>query len=107
MKAAAEKGSEVLVAENRNLLSIAYKNIVGLRRAAWRTLRAKAEDNKEKVSKERIEVYINTVVDELKLYCNEIIVSLGRGGECGGGGGGHWRQWFHNYDPSSECVREL
>ena len=103
VKAAAEKDNEVLVAENRNLLSIAYKNIVGLRRAAWRTLRAKAEDNKEKVSKERIEVYINTVVDELKLYCNEIIVSLREGR----GGGGHWRQWFHNYDPSSECVREL
>ena len=45
MKAVGDEGSELSV-EERNLLSVAYKNTVGSRRAAWRiisSVRAKGE----------------------------------------------------------------
>ena len=37
MKAVAEKPIELSV-EERNLLSVAYKNVIGSRRASWRVL---------------------------------------------------------------------
>ena len=37
MKAVAEAGKDLTV-EERNLLSVAYKNVIGCRRASWRVL---------------------------------------------------------------------
>jgi len=38
--------TEELTVEERNLLSVAYKNVIGSRRAAWRTLNAGVEEGK-------------------------------------------------------------
>jgi hypothetical protein len=57
--------------EERNLLSVAYKNVVGARRASWRTLNLdEYKDN------ELIKVYKHTVENELEAICNEIIKLL-------------------------------
>lgn len=60
----AKVGSEELSLEERNILSVAFKNVVGTRRAAWRVLSSieKKENNKgnahnvEKVKKYKREI---------------------------------------------------
>jgi len=42
MKKVAQAASADLSLEERNLLSVAYKNVVGSRRASWRTLQVRA-----------------------------------------------------------------
>ena len=44
----AKAGQEELTLEERNILSVAFKNVVGTRRAAWRVLSSieKKEHNK-------------------------------------------------------------
>ncbi len=61
--------------EERNLLSVAYKNVVGARRSSWRvvsSIEQKAtSDNQEKKSqmakeyREKIEAELNTICDEV------------------------------------------
>lgn len=75
MKAATEKGGE-LSSEERNLLSVAYKNVVGARRSSWRVLSSiacKAEGT-DKVT--CTSEYRALVVKELKDICQEVLVSL-------------------------------
>jgi 14-3-3 protein epsilon len=47
MKAVAQQPQELSV-EERNLLSVAYKNVVGARRASWRVLSSIESKEKEK-----------------------------------------------------------
>ena len=49
MKAVASSGQELSV-EERNLLSVAYKNVIGARRASWRIVSSieQKEESKEK-----------------------------------------------------------
>ena len=47
MKAVGDEGSELSV-EERNLLSVAYKNTVGSRRAAWRIISSVEQKEKSK-----------------------------------------------------------
>ncbi len=67
-----------LTAEVRNLLSVAYKNVVGTRRSSWRVLSSleqlKADSAGAKV--ELIQTYKKEVEDELEKICKEVIVSL-------------------------------
>ncbi len=69
-----------LNSEGRNLLSVAYKNVVGSRRAAMR-LFTSIED-KEKMAGgdvgkiDVIQEYKRTVQTELDKYCNEVLVSI-------------------------------
>lgn len=76
MKSATEIGP-VLSSEERNLLSVAYKNVVGARRSSWRILcsiECKEQDSaKEKGSAKE---YQCTVVKELKDICQEVLVSV-------------------------------
>ena len=52
----AENGAE-LSSEERNLLSVAYKNIVGARRSSWRVIssieqKTQAEDSRSRMTKQ-------------------------------------------------------
>ena len=61
MKAVTQLGN-ILDTEERNLLSVAYKNIVGAKRSSWRVISSieqKATDNK-KVSKR---FFLNSIQD--------------------------------------------
>ena len=68
--------NEDLSTEERNLLSVAYKNVVGSRRSAWRvisSLSAKAADeNEENLPKD----YLKKIEVELSTLCNEVLTLL-------------------------------
>jgi len=64
-----EKGKGLTVDE-RNLLSVAYKNVIGARRASWRTLNAESQDEK---NSGLIDKYKAQVEEELKTICHDVI----------------------------------
>jgi len=61
--------------EERNLLSVAYKNAVGSRRTAWRTI--SAIQNKEEYKGSRfldiIKQYRQKIEKELENICNDVL----------------------------------
>jgi len=65
------KGQDLDV-EERNLLSVAYKNVVGSKRASWRTLSGGFDDADETL----IEKYKAIVENELENICKEVISLL-------------------------------
>ncbi|TKS86645.1 14-3-3 protein beta/alpha [Collichthys lucidus] len=76
MKEVTEKGGE-LSNEERNLLSVAYKNVVGARRSSWRVLssielKAEAGEKKQQMVKE----YREKVELELQDICNNVLTLL-------------------------------
>ena len=64
-----------LTVEERNLLSVAYKNTIGSRRTAWRALSSIEKKEEQKGSKNigLLRGYKNKVEGELDKYCNEIL----------------------------------
>ena len=68
------EAKEVLTKEERNLLSVAYKNVVGTRRSAWRAINA-LEEKQEGSIAENAKVYKEKIADEVREYCTEVIVS--------------------------------
>lgn len=76
MKTVADLGGE-LTTEERNLLSVAYKNVIGARRAAWRMLSSLEDkvDDEVKTGKHKkiIEEYKQNIEKELRDICQEII----------------------------------
>jgi len=75
MKAIAE-GDQELSVEERNLLSVAYKNVIGARRASWRVLssiEAKEKMKSEQERVDRIAPYRKQVENELDEVCDEIL----------------------------------
>jgi len=76
--ASAAKDGELSV-EERNLLSVAYKNVVGSRRAAWRILSSLKQKEQSKGNEDhvkRIDEYKGKIEKELNDICSEIIHSL-------------------------------
>lgn len=74
MKAVTEGGVE-LSNEERNLLSVAYKNVVGARRSSWRVISSieqKTEGNEKKQQMAR--EYREKIEAELQDICNDVLV---------------------------------
>jgi 14-3-3 protein beta/theta/zeta len=73
MKKVTELGGE-LSNEERNLLSVAYKNVVGARRSSWRVIssieqKTEGSEKKQAMAKE----YREKVEKELKEICNDVL----------------------------------
>ena len=64
-----------LTVEERNLLSVAYKNTIGSRRTAWRALSSIEKKEEQKGSKNigLLKAYKAKVEEELNKYCNQIL----------------------------------
>eukprot|EP00922_Rhytidocystis_sp_ex-Travisia-forbesii_P006177 GHVS01008934.1.p1 GENE.GHVS01008934.1~~GHVS01008934.1.p1 ORF type:complete len:254 (+),score=41.46 GHVS01008934.1:481-1242(+) len=78
MKDVAQMGEELTV-EERNLLSVAYKNAVGARRASWRIISSveQKEKGKGQTDKEKLSGgYRRKVEDELNKICEDILKLL-------------------------------
>lgn len=76
MKAVTETGVE-LSNEERNLLSVAYKNVVGARRSSWRVIssieqKTEGSERKQQMAKE----YREKVEKELREICYDVLVSI-------------------------------
>jgi len=61
-------GSVDLTVEERNLLSVAYKNVIGARRASWRTLNVEEHKDNELVT-----AYKKQVESELDSICKDVL----------------------------------
>jgi 14-3-3 protein len=75
MKEVVQHASELSV-DQRNLLSVGYKNVVGVRRTAWRTI--SALESKEEIRKnlkraELAKSFRLKIEDELNTRCQEIL----------------------------------
>jgi len=71
MKEVAKQPQELTV-EERNLLSVAYKNVIGSRRASWRvvtSIEQKGDAEKQSIIKD----YKAKIEDELVDICNDIL----------------------------------
>lgn len=78
MKEVARMGSELSV-EERNLLSVGYKNIVGVRRASWRivtSIEQKEEGRGNSDNVKLIREYRTKVEEELNGICEDILKVL-------------------------------
>ena len=76
MKKVTELGEDLTV-EERNLLSVAYKNVVGAKRSSWRvvtSIEEKAENDKKK---KMVAEYRGMIEKELKDICHEVLVGIG------------------------------
>jgi len=65
-----------LTVEERNLLSVAYKNVIGARRASWRIISSIEQKEETKGSEEKLEMirsYRIQVEKELRDICNDIL----------------------------------
>lgn len=72
-----------MTSEERNLLSVGYKNTVASRRAAWRTLSDIQENedyrrtkNKDENNVDLVKTYKSRIEGELESYCDQIIALL-------------------------------
>ena len=74
MKEVTEENAE-LSNEERNLLSVAYKNVVGTRRSAWRVI-SSIEQKTPEEKKAQTKEYREKIEEELNDICNEVLVGL-------------------------------
>uniref|UniRef100_A0A1I8GW81 Ubiquitin-conjugating enzyme E2 H n=1 Tax=Macrostomum lignano TaxID=282301 RepID=A0A1I8GW81_9PLAT len=75
MKAVAVMDVELTV-EERNLLSVAYKNVIGARRASWRIVSSIEQKEESKSGSEKLDVvrtFRTQVEQELKKICDDIL----------------------------------
>nr|ACB21198.1 tyrosine 3/tryptophan 5 -monooxygenase activation protein, eta polypeptide (predicted) [Plecturocebus moloch] len=71
--------NEPLSNEDRNLLSVAYKNVVGARRSSWRVIssieqKTMADGNEKKL--EKVKAYREKIEKELETVCNDVLSLL-------------------------------
>ncbi|ROV97594.1 hypothetical protein VSDG_04552 [Cytospora chrysosperma] len=75
MKEVAKLGGELTVDE-RNLLSVAYKNVVGTRRASWRIISSIEQKEESKGSEKHIgtiKEYRTKIEEELERVCQDVL----------------------------------
>ncbi|XP_034016192.1 14-3-3-like protein [Thalassophryne amazonica] len=60
-----------LTNEERNLLSVAYKNVVGTRRSSWRAMYGISQRDDDKLT-QAVAFYRTTIKDELDKTCDEV-----------------------------------
>lgn len=75
MKEVAKLGGELSVDE-RNLLSVAYKNVVGTRRASWRIISSIEQKEESKGSNKHVETireYRSKIETELEKVCQDVL----------------------------------
>jgi 14-3-3 protein epsilon len=80
MKRVASSDQELTV-EERNLLSVAYKNVIGARRASWRivsSIEQKEESKGNEAQVSMIKGYREKIETELQKICEDILEVLGR-----------------------------
>merc|ERR1711935_1180242 len=78
MKAVASMDVELTV-EERNLLSVAYKNVIGARRASWRIISSIEQKEENKAAEDKlkmIKAYRSQVEKELRDICGDILQVL-------------------------------
>jgi len=78
MKTVASAGQELTV-EERNLLSVAYKNVIGARRASWRivtSIEQKEESKGNETQVTLIKEYRQKIEQELAKICEDILEVL-------------------------------
>jgi len=78
MKRIAKLNVELTV-EERNLLSVSYKNVIGARRASWRiisSIEQKEESKGNTSNANKIQEYRKNVEKELTNLCNDILALL-------------------------------
>lgn len=74
-----QKDGKGVTAEERNLLSVAYKNVVGSRRSSWRVVSSiyqKATDSNEEQKASLAKNYRGKIEQELDATCNEVLELL-------------------------------
>lgn len=76
MKKVAKQGTELTV-EERNLLSVAYKNVIGARRASWRIVSSlEQKDEKTPVPEDKLQItrdYRRQIETELNDICQDVL----------------------------------
>uniref|UniRef100_T1GWA5 14-3-3 domain-containing protein n=1 Tax=Megaselia scalaris TaxID=36166 RepID=T1GWA5_MEGSC len=75
MKKVASMDLELTV-EERNLLSVAYKNVIGARRASWRIITSIEQKEENKGAEDKLEMiknYRGQVEKELRDICSDIL----------------------------------
>jgi len=75
MKSVASMDMEMTV-EERNLLSVAYKNVIGARRASWRIISSIEQKEEQKTNEDKLAMvksYREQVEKELKEICSDIL----------------------------------
>lgn len=78
MKAVASTNQELSV-EERNLLSVAYKNVIGARRASWRIVSSIEQKEETKGNGEQVTLikdYRVKIENELAKICEDILMVL-------------------------------
>jgi 14-3-3 protein epsilon len=91
MKAVAQTNQELSV-EERNLISVAYKNAVGSRRASWRIIssveqkeQSKGNTQNQELAKQyraKVEAELNKICDEILQLIDNNLVPQSTSGEC-------------------------
>eukprot|EP00192_Tetraselmis_astigmatica_P018565 CAMPEP_0117649842 /NCGR_PEP_ID=MMETSP0804-20121206/1211_1 /TAXON_ID=1074897 /ORGANISM="Tetraselmis astigmatica, Strain CCMP880" /LENGTH=257 /DNA_ID=CAMNT_0005455653 /DNA_START=394 /DNA_END=1167 /DNA_ORIENTATION=+ len=78
-KVARQAQDHELTVEERNLLSVAYKNVIGARRASWRIVSSIEQKEESKGNEENtamIKKYRTKIEEELGKICNDILKLL-------------------------------